>query len=37
MISFIVPAHNEELLIGQALSALLKAAQANGEEKENKI
>ena len=31
MISFIVPAHNEELLIGQALSALLKAAQANGE------
>ena len=31
MISFIVPAHNEELLIGQALSALLKAAQASGE------
>src|SRR5206468_11328581 len=31
MISFIVPAHNEELLIGQALSALLKAAQANRE------
>jgi glycosyltransferase involved in cell wall biosynthesis len=31
MISFIVPAHNEELLIGQALSALEKAAQASGE------
>jgi glycosyltransferase involved in cell wall biosynthesis len=31
MISFIVPAHNEELLIGQALSALRKAAQGSGE------
>src|SRR5207249_1537267 len=31
MISFIVPAHNEELLIGQALSALQKAGQASGE------
>jgi glycosyltransferase involved in cell wall biosynthesis len=29
MISFIVPAHNEELLIGQALSALQHAAQAS--------
>lgn len=31
MISFIVPAHNEELLIGQALSALEGAARATGE------
>jgi glycosyltransferase involved in cell wall biosynthesis len=31
MISFIVPAHNEELLIGQALSALEKSARASGE------
>ena len=31
MISFIVPAHNEELLIGQALSALTRAARASGE------
>src|SRR5207245_8000855 len=31
MISFIVPAHNEELLIGQALSALGRAARASGE------
>src|SRR6266851_4408882 len=30
-ISFIMPAHNEELLIGQALSALQKAAQASGD------
>jgi glycosyltransferase involved in cell wall biosynthesis len=30
MISFIVPAHNEELLIGQALSALEHAARASG-------
>lgn len=30
MISFIVPAHNEELLIGQALSALQHAARASG-------
>jgi glycosyltransferase involved in cell wall biosynthesis len=31
MISFIVPAHNEELLIGQALSALERAARASSE------
>jgi len=31
MISFIVPAHNEELLIGQALSALEHAARASEE------
>jgi glycosyltransferase involved in cell wall biosynthesis len=31
MISFIVPAHNEELLIGQALSALQRAAHTSGE------
>src|SRR5216683_2768868 len=30
MISFIVPAHDEELLIGQALSALQHAGQASG-------
>jgi glycosyltransferase involved in cell wall biosynthesis len=31
MISFIVPAHNEELLIGQTLSAIQQAARASGE------
>lgn len=31
MISFIVPAHNEELLIGQAISAIEHAARASGE------
>jgi glycosyltransferase involved in cell wall biosynthesis len=31
MISFIVPAHNEELLLGQAVSALQRAGQASGE------
>jgi glycosyltransferase involved in cell wall biosynthesis len=31
MISFIVPAHNEELLVGQALSALELAARASRE------
>jgi glycosyltransferase involved in cell wall biosynthesis len=31
IISFIVPAHNEEILIGQALSALERAARASGE------
>jgi glycosyltransferase involved in cell wall biosynthesis len=31
MISFIVPAHNEELLIDRALSALRKSAQASGD------
>ena len=31
MISFIVPAHNEELLLGQALSAIEHAAGATGE------
>ncbi len=31
MLSFILPAHNEELLIGHALSALERSARASGE------